>query len=344
MSSTVDIQSHRAGGHAATVSAVRVADLTLAHGPLSETARADLRARHGFAAAVRKSSRRQLDLHQGNRLLNLIVNDRGRFIVGLLALDLHFDRDSGGTGLTPGRLRQRCAQTGTCSPTRASALLALMRLGDFVRPAPAAQDRRRRVLVPTERLVGAHRERWRCQFEASAPLLPEAALALAALDEPYFVPGMVRRLSHYYDAGFRVLDLVPALRLFGERSGGMFVVLALIAAADEDAIVRGAPVSVSISELARRIGASRTHVIKLINDAAAEGLLQRSGAHGITLKPRLSDAVYDFFAIGFLFLAHCAAAVRAAVPEAPLLVGSDAVVAQAEVMPASRLAGETAAR
>ncbi|KAB2941977.1 MAG: hypothetical protein K8F92_18775 [Hyphomicrobium sp.] len=344
MSSTVEIQSHRTGERASACSAARVADLTSAHGPLSATARASLRARHGFTAAVRKAALGQLDLHHGNRLLNLIVNDRGRFLVGLLALDLHFNRDVGGAGLTPGRLRQRCAHTGTCSPTRASALLALMRLGEFVRTAPAAQDRRRRELVPTERLLGAQRERWRCQFEAAAPLLPEAALALAALDEPHFVPAMVRRLSDYYDAGFRVLDLVPALRLFGERSGGMFIVLALIAAADEDAIVRGAPVSVSISELARRIGASRTHVIKLINDAAAEGLLERAGAQGIILKPRLSDAVHDFFAIGFLFLAHCAEAIRAAAQEAPSPVGSEAVVPQAQVMPASRLAGETAAR
>jgi L-asparaginase/Glu-tRNA(Gln) amidotransferase subunit D len=83
-----------------------------------------------------------------------------------------------------------------------------------------------------------------------------------------------------------------------------------LGAADDDALVSGAPVDISISELARRIGSSRTHVIKLLNDAAADGLVVRSSGNGIVLQPRLSEAVHEFFAIGYLFLAHCAKATR----------------------------------
>lgn len=342
VSSTVEIQSHpaeareRRGVASDATYFCSAADLTGAHGPLAPQARAALRAQRGFAAAVRNTAQRVLAMHHGNRLLNLIVNDRGRFIVGLIALDLHFNRDASGVGLTPGRLRQRCAATGTCSPTRASALLAVMRLGDFVRAAASLHDRRRRELVPTARLVDAHRERWRCQFAASAPLLPAAAQALAALDAPHFVAAMARRMSAYYYAGVRVLDLVPPLRLFGERTGGMFAVLTLIAAADEAAIRDGAPISISVSELARRTGTSRPHVIKLVNDAVAQGLLRRDGQE-IVLLPRLTDAVYDFFAIGYLFLAHCAEGARGE-------PGQGTVGRQAGVMPPARLAGETAAR
>ena len=89
----------------------------------------------------------------------------------------------------------------------------------------------------------------------------------------------------------------------------MFVVLALIGAADDDALVSGAPVAVSISELARRIGSSRTHVIKLLGDACADGFVDRSSGNGMVL-PRLSEAVHEFFAAGYLFLAHCAKAIR----------------------------------
>jgi hypothetical protein len=143
MSSTVEIQSHRRRSRWPEREALSPpAVLTAAHGPLSPAARAALRSHDGFPAAVRRAASGMLDLHYGNRLLNLIVNDRGRFVVGLIALDLHFHRDETGVGLTPGRLRQLCGLTGTCSPTRASALLALMRLGEFVatlcgRPPPA---------------------------------------------------------------------------------------------------------------------------------------------------------------------------------------------------------------
>jgi hypothetical protein len=304
VSSTVEIQSHRSRLRWSEREAPAV--LTAAHGPLSPAARAALRAQADFPAAVRTAASGMLDLHHGNRLLNLIVNDRGRFVVGLIALDLHFHRDQTGVGLTPGRLRQLCEVTGTCSPTRASALLALMRLGEFVRAQPSAGDRRRREFVPTERLISAQRERWRCQFEASAHLLPESAPALAALDSPPFVAGMVRQLCLYYYAGFRLFDVVPSLRLFGERTGGIFVVLALMAAAEPGAMLQRRYAPVSISALARRICTSRTHVIKLLNDAAAEGLVERPTTNGIVLLPRLTEAAHDFFAVGFLFLAHCA--------------------------------------
>jgi hypothetical protein len=71
-----------------------------------------------------------------------------------------------------------------------------------------------------------------------------------------------------------------------------------------------APELGSISELARRIGSSRTHVIKLLNDAAADGPVDRPSGNGIVLLPWLSEAVHEFFAIGYLFLAHCAEAIR----------------------------------
>ena len=100
------------------------------------------------------------------------------------------------------------------------------------------------------------------------------------------------------------LALLP-LRV-GERAGGMFVVLASIGGGDDDTLVSGAPVAVSISELARRIGSSCTHVIKLLGDAAAD----RSSGNGMVLLPRFSEAVHEFFAGGYLFLAQCAKAIR----------------------------------
>lgn len=317
VSSTVEIQAYReiGGGpsRAAGPVAIRAGDaarLMSPQGPLSPAARAGLRAQEGFPAAIRKSARGMLELHRGNRLLNLIVSDRGRFLVTLIALDLHFSRGETGVGLVPGRLRRVCAETGTCSPGRASALLTLMRLAEFVVPAPAAKDRRLCELVPTERLVASQRERWRCHLEAVAPLLPEAARGLAQLDRPEFMAEMVRQACAYYYAGFRPMEHVPALRLFGERTGGMFVVLSLLAAGDDEADRRGDPVAVSITELARRIGTSRTHILRLLSDAAAAGLLERDGANGIVVLPALREAAYDFFALVLLFLTHCANVAR----------------------------------
>jgi DNA-binding GntR family transcriptional regulator len=68
------------------------------------------------------------------------------------------------------------------------------------------------------------------------------------------------------------------------------------------------PVPISVSRLARRFGVSRPHVLKLLNDAASEGFIERIGPAGdrAVVLPRLADAAQNFFATMFLFFADCA--------------------------------------
>jgi len=315
LSSTVEIQSYRsrhrgrdglAGALADPDAGIDVAALSRGGGPLAPAKRAWLCAQPGFDASAKETSARLVAAFHGKRLLNLIINDRGRFIVALLALDLHFRDDVPNAGLTSGRLKRLCSEMGVCSPTRVGSLLALMRLGDFVRATPSPDDRRRRVLVPTARLIASQRTRWRFHLEGSSHFLPEAQRAIAALDDDAFVAQMVRVLADHFYAGLRILDLVPGLRLFGERTGGIFVVLALLAAADDAALRGKRPVETSVSELARRTGTSRAHIIKLLGDAAGEGFIDRLENRDIVLQPRLVSAAHDFLAVGYLFLNYAA--------------------------------------
>ena len=281
-----------------------MAELLTSWGPASTRRRAELRSAEGFPAAVRQTAADLVRLHDGKRLLNLIINDRGRFFVALLALDLHFRRHDEGIGLTPGRLKALCVEQGICSATRTGALLALMKFGGYLEPAPSTADRRRRELVPTAALIAAQRDRWRCHFSAAAPLLPDAERALEVLDQPEFVHGVVRLMSAYFRAGFRFTDYVPALRLFADRNGGMFVIFAMLAAANEGDLVHQTPIGISISGLARSVGSSRAHIIKLLKDAECEGLVERPSLGSIVLMPPLVHDLYEFFALNYLLLTH----------------------------------------
>jgi len=260
----------------------------------------------GFHAAVQRTAAGLAELHRGNRVLNRIINDRGRFFVALFVLDLHFRRHDEGIGLTPGRLKELCAEQGLCSATRASALLSLMQLGGYLELAPRSEDRRRRELIPTEKLIKQQRARWRCHFAGVAPLLPGAARALEMLERPAFAEGLVRLLSAHYRAGFRFTDHMPALRLFVERDGGMFVLFSLLSAAEPDALLASTPIRVSISGLARGISSSRVHIVKLLKDAESEGLAKRCNNGGIMLLPPLLHDLFEFFAFGYLLLTHFA--------------------------------------
>jgi AraC-like DNA-binding protein len=144
------------------------------------------------------------------------------------------------------------------------------------------------------------------QFEAVAPVLPEAGRALALMHDTEFNYALVRALGDYFSAGFRILAHTPGLALFAERSSGMIILFSLLLAGEAgDAFPPTAPVPVSIAETARRFGVSRTHILRLFREAEDTGLLTRTGAKGeaILLHPPVTHSAMDFFAAIFLYLA-----------------------------------------
>lgn len=275
--------------------------------PLSTDAVAALRAHPRFAEAARQVSQCLSSLYQGNRILNQLVNDRGRVLLGFLLLHLHYARraDDPQSGLTAGRVVDICVEHDICSRGRAKALLMLMRVAGYLAAAPDTPDKRVRLLVPTERLIAIHHDRWRCQFNALALLLPEGERALQALDKPAFVPAFVDRLVGYYFAGHRVVGVSPELGSYIDRNAGMLILMSLLLASDPDDPGRLA--TISISGLAGRYGVSRAHVLKFLRDAASDRLIARPGpGDQIVLKPPFIDALEKFLANMLLFNALAA--------------------------------------
>lgn len=283
-----------------------VAALLSDTGPASRAARAVLKASPSFPMAIRQSAKRLSSLHSGNRILNLILSDRGRLFVSMFALDLHFRRAEHGIGLTPGRLKAICREQNVCSGTRAGALLALLSLGGYIERAPAKRDRRRREFIPTQKLIANLRKRWQCHLSGAAMMLPEAVRALDHLDRPELIEGVVGLISAYYCAGFRFTDHCPSLRLFADRNGGLMVLFACLAATERSDSGTPLAAAVSISELARGICTSRAHVATLLKEAESEGLVRRTRAGEIVLLPALVADLHEFFALNYLLLTHLA--------------------------------------
>jgi hypothetical protein len=277
--------------------------------PATPEAIAALRAHPRFPEAIRASAAGLVALYQGSHLLNWLMDDRGRLLFGYFALYLHFTRDptDPSSGLTPTRMKAGCAEFEICSPGRAVAMLSLMRFAGYLAPAPTA-DRRVRGLVATDRLINLLVERWRVHFAALAVLRPEGEAALASLDDPSFVRHLVIAMTDRFRAGFRFLTHAPGVGLFGERNAGMLILTTLLTAGEQgDTVPPQRPVPVSISRLARAFSVSRPHVLKLIRDAADEGLIARDDADGgrIVILPRLAEATQDLFASMFLFYVDC---------------------------------------
>src|SRR4030095_10599950 len=86
-------------------------------GPLSASAIAELRAHPSFPKAIRTLGSGMTALFRGNRLLNMLINDRGRMLISWLALYLHEGGapDGRGTGFGIGQLKALCAAAGLAS-------------------------------------------------------------------------------------------------------------------------------------------------------------------------------------------------------------------------------------
>jgi hypothetical protein len=269
----------------------------------------EVRAHPRFPEAMRLFAKGIVEVFRGDRLLNLLVSDRGRMVIGFLSLYLHNESapNGRGEGFSVGEMKALVASLGIASPGRTGAVLTMMRVAGYLSGATAAEDRRKHVLVPTERLRAAHRERWVRIARAMRPVLPEAA-AVFRLGDPEFEAAFVRLTSSYFIEGTRLVDAAPQLTLFVERNAGLVILFDILSTAgSDDTFPSMRPVSLSISALARRFSVSRAHVRTLLRDAEAAGLIERSGdGTRVAIRPDLVEALKNFFAFSLVFVARCA--------------------------------------
>lgn len=261
------------------------------------------RAEPGFDAAARQMAASFVALYRDNPLLNLVINDQGRMVIGWFAISLHSE---GGEGLTVSRIAALCEQHGICSAGRASAIIGLMRATGYLVPAPGAADRRQRRLIPTERFLTGQWSRWRAILEALRSMRPHAAEALAAIGDPVFDRAFVGDLFDHYSWGFRFYRTTPELAELNQRKASVLILFSLFLehrSGDDGRLLSG----LSVSELARRCQSSRVHVIKVLRDAQAMGLIRRGATEGdpIEVMPRLLDVLGRFLACCLLLLDHC---------------------------------------
>ncbi|GLK85730.1 hypothetical protein [Ancylobacter defluvii] len=259
-----------------------------------------LRAHPLFAPAARQAAAGIVATYRGNAVMNRLLNDRGRFILSMLVLALHYEPPgAGGGGLSAGRLKAEAAGLQVCSPGRAVAMLGAFRLLGLVESMPdPGGDRRLKRLAPSARLLDLHRARWRHLLAAMTDLVPEGAAGLAHIDEPDFLAIYIDALIQPFREGWRLLDDVPELAPFADRDAGIVIALSLMEAGHDQP-------PLPITHLARRFGVSRSHVLGLLRAGEEAGLLRRPDPRGGALaEPALAEALNDFVAVAFLMQAQ----------------------------------------
>jgi hypothetical protein len=237
----------------------------------------------------------------------VIINDLGRFLIGNLALYLHYSRDPAdpSSGLSANRLMALCAEQKVCSKGRALAAMALMRYASHLVPATCQVDHRLRLLVPTEKLINACRQYWVAIFRGMAVVIPGQSDAMTALQCEHILAAFLRVFGAYFCAGVRMFEYGVGLTPFAQRHAALAILLNLLVASEQVGTADpAATVRISIAELARRFGVSRPQVARVLDEAVEAHFVERSGPDRLTVLPRLRSVSHDFYVTAFLLCDH----------------------------------------
>lgn len=248
---------------------------------VSEEKIAALCARPGYADASRALIQQAQALAKKNTVFHANFRDIGRMVLGTLALYLHATG-----GLTHRRLCELSREGGKMSAGRASAVLLRLRMIGYVKPSDQRSDGSARLYVPTEKMIAAYAARTALELEVLAKIEPELApfMAFWERDRNAALFALYRQFGErllYATANARE-DLRP-FENFITRDAGMLMFYAMLAAADRGGdFPQAGTFNISLAEMSRRFGVSRTHAMRFFRDAEKAGFLARDARGDLT--------------------------------------------------------------
>jgi hypothetical protein len=246
---------------------------------------------------------RFLSVYDGDPFLVRLLIESGRFLVYLIVVVLETAQDPArrDTWLTVGLLKQSMAMFGLASGRQVDGLVARLCAVGYMELRPSDQDRRVRILSPTETLRAHDRDWLAAHYAPLTALYPQHDYGFVMRRDPDFQALHRRTCVPFMPLGAKVLLSVPDILLFFDRPAGVLVLAVLLQAAmaasdDPDA-------AVPYADVGDRFGVSRTHVRRLLVAAEKAGLvkLHARGGHRVEILPRLWSS-YDRGLAGGMYL------------------------------------------
>ena len=241
--------------------------------------------------------------------LNRLLRNEGQLAFAAFILMLHHSRDPAdpSSGATYSRMVEMFGLLDVGSPTLIKAVIALARLRGHVHYV-ATDDRRLKVLAPTDKLIDTLRVWFRANLNAieSIEPLPMASEAMAS------VPGVMEQtftysVQAYIHDRFILSEDFPPVRAFMQRTHGYLVLMALIQSKHLGGDGRW-HASVPVGDMASRLMLSRGSVRNLLNMAKHGGGLTQAGkgGHDLLLSDDFSAMCDDWMSLEFAWMAGLA--------------------------------------
>lgn len=280
------------------------ADIPAAWGPHAVPRMQQVLAHPNFDRAVAVYLDGMVKAHRGHPMLNHLMSEIGRFTTVSLGLYLHAGGGLDGfrDGLTLTRLQDLIGGLRVASRGRVEAVVRELVQGEFMLVGTDDADRRRRPLIPTDKLKHAMLA-WQIPHMAAIDLLrPEPGFATKLAGDHAFYLALQRSLGDRFLSGVHLaLPFTDMLEFFNHDCGYMLLLCLLAAPPVESGSNFGRTVRMPFSEVIQGNGISRSHVRRLMLAAEEKGLVRIEAAGGqvIAIAPRLDLTFREWMAATF---------------------------------------------
>ena len=135
-----------------------------------------------------------------------------------------------------------------------------------------------RILMPTEPMLALDRDWLYALHLPLQVMFPDPGYGLVMGRDPSFQRAQRLVARDFHDHGAAILASNPGIMVSMNRDAGMMILIELVEKARDAG--DGAAAGVTYADIAARFGVSRTHVHKVLTDAASAGSLFAAGPCG----------------------------------------------------------------
>ena len=240
-------------------------------------------------------------MHKGAPIARFLVNETARALISNICIyvDSYFDIEDVRSGLTICKVQNICAERGVASRGRVFAFVKMLEFSGYLESS-AAVDKRYKFLRPTLKLRSYRSELMGGIYAAIDEIMPKRDYARLGAD-PDIDLRVMRIAGHDYFRGILLLDRHKDILMFADRDGGYQLLLELF----REAKLFGKPhefcqhIKASLLNLSIKLRLSRSHMRKLLNDAASTGLvtINNRPTYKLTLNSLLVEAFDEHVAL-----------------------------------------------
>ncbi len=240
----------------------------------------DIAGHRGLHSAIRQQCRLLQQTYDSNPRLASVFGSQHRWLMGQVALALHFRSCSSGKGrgVNSAHVLDAVSRHGVASRNTADAFLKEMLKYGFARYVPGAADKRTRPLEPTETSLEAIHG-WIGIHLATLDRLDHGRRLEMYLGTPGALAALHPGVAEGLLSSARVRKPERTFSLFTWLNNGGVIMDWLIAGIEEiDGKAERVPTAVgSIAIMAQRLNLSRTHLSRKLRDAEALGSIGWQG-------------------------------------------------------------------